>query len=415
MENEETQLTEQIPPFGGRQTLIAWLRQNLLETTDQKAFVIIGREGMGKSAFLKQFEQQEERTLVGTYLQLSADVLANDETLSRELTRITTYSLDTNGFGLSRLPEKPEEDFPTWFDEQFLPEVFHILRAHRRLVWLFDDAEQLLHSEETQTKISYLHNLLKKHEQLRIVLSINTAYENLVDGFGDFVNTTQIQRLRRLSDEESEDLIRQFTNQPIDESVVKTIGRLTGGFPRLLQAYGEAIRVQDTALTTQSLQTITQKVYEIHQEDFRQQWLELEQDERLVLTAVSSLLYRNPNQTIKPSDVETWLVETDYPLALRNINAALRSLEYRELILSSTEGIQYTTGLMQQWLVQNARLDNTVFNKSTNESPLSVQAVILIVLIFAVLIAVISMSMDRLPSSTEERVPEPTITFEQAP
>jgi len=415
METDETQLTEFKPPFGGRQTLFAWLRQSLLESTDQQAFVIIGREGMGKSAFLKQFEHFDDRTLVGAYLALSSDILGDSDVLSRALTRITIHALDSNGFGLSRLPETPEDNLATWMDESLLPEVFRILRTNRRLVWLFDDAEQLLESDEMQAHIERLHTLLQNHEQLRIVLSMNTAYEDQVDGFGEFVNTTQIQRLRRLTEAESEDLIRRFTDQKIDESIVKAVCRLTGGFPQLLQSYGAAIRKKNTPLTTESLQTISQLVYEIHQDDFRQQWLELEQDERLVLTAVSSLLYRNPNQAIKPDDIETWLVETDYPLVLRNIHAALRSLEYRELILSSADGIQFTNGLMQQWLVQNARLDNTTFSKADEDSSLSLWIVILFVVVFAVVIAALSINSDRIPSSSDDRIPEPTITFEQAP
>ena len=81
-------------------------------------------------------------------------------------------------------------------------------------------------------------------------------------------------------------------------------------------------------------------------------------NERLVLTAITDLIFEDPLDKISVPLLQTWLTDTDYPLDTTAILSALRSLEYNEIVTGMPDAIVLTSGLMQTWLLENARLQN---------------------------------------------------------
>lgn len=416
METDDSILNEPQPYFAPRTTLFHWLKQAVIAPSGGQAITIIAQRGMGKSTFLQQFAADTDRLLIGVYIALEPESLSDDDRWLVMLVKAITHALDTNGFGLSRLPETPTDNLMDWFESDFLTEVFRIIRPHRHLIWLLDNAEHLKENGLDAAGIDYLQNLLMNQPQLNIVLAVNTAYEDQLQGLGALVNPANIQRLRRFTPEESGAFIQQVTPFPLDETTVNTLQDASGGFPQLLQTFADKLSTADSHPTKEQLKALVLQVYEQFQDDFRARWQDLEQDERLVLTAVSSILYARPQQQIKPADIEKWLVETDYQLTLGAIHAALRSLDFRELINHDADGVQFTSALMQRWLVQHARLDQTTIEGKAISERVQPVLIVLALVVLVMLIAFLWLSTTGGFDSGEPPPQDapPTVTLDTA-
>ena len=90
--------------------------------------------------------------------------------------------------------------------------------------------------------------------------------------------------------------------------------------------------------TLEDVKALTSTIYLYNEADYRVLWDHLGANERLVLTAMSDLLYNDPLGRMDAQAIQSWLVETDFPLDMTAINATLRSLEYREILTRRLTG-----------------------------------------------------------------------------
>lgn len=391
MNEIDTLPEEQAEPFAGRELLYARLQQHILDPPDRHAIIYVGHDGMGKSALLQHFSSVFDNTMLSFYVSLEKMNLSDEETWLQHLITETNQLLDVHNFSLSRVPslDKNEESEITpislkdWVHDTYLSEVLHIIRPHRRLVWLFDDAEYLLKASDEH--IIYLHELLEKHSQLAIVLTLDTEYEDKLVQLTPLVNPAAAERIHRLTLEESSDLIRLYA-PGADDNFVQNIFEATGGKPRLLARYGHELQKRWAEQSdSQALEEAKNAVYELSLEEFRIIWLGLSRDERFVLTGIASLIYNDPLRLVRHELIENWLIETDYPMDIVAINAALRSLDYRDIVSQhQNHGTRLVMGLMQQWLLEHARLDDTA---QDNRGQISLQLVGIIVIVIVLLIS----------------------------
>lgn len=394
MNENDTLPEEQAAPFAGREAIYARLQQDILDPADRHAIIYLGHDGMGKSALLQHFSSVfDDSILLSIYVSLETMDLADKEALFQYLLTETNLLLDKHSFSLSRVPSLDTDDenedgevqvsLKNWMRDTYLPEVLQIIRPHRRLVWLFDDAEYLLKIADEQ--ITYLHELLEKHAQLAIVLTLDTEYEDKLNQLAPLVKPTAAERIHRLSYEESADLMRQYA-PGIEDSFIQDIFEASGGQARLLARYGQELRKRWAEQSdSQAFEESQAVVYEASLDEFRVIWLSLSRDERLVLTGIASLIYNDPLQMVTPELIANWLIETDYPMDIVAINAALRSLDYRDIVSQhQNHGTRLVIGLMQQWLLEHARLDDTGQN---NRGKVSLQLVVIIMVVIVLLIA----------------------------
>ena len=81
---------------------------------------------------------------------------------------------------------------------------------------------------------------------------------------------------------------------------IESVFAATGGQPRLIQRFGFHLfqrwemQPNHTTLTQQDVKQITPLVYNQSETELRTVWTETTRNERLVLTAISSLLYADP-------------------------------------------------------------------------------------------------------------------------
>ncbi|NWG16427.1 MAG: AAA family ATPase [Chloroflexi bacterium] len=363
-------------PFAGRQKAFERLYQRLTDPIRAEATILLGQQGVGKTALLRHFHTFFDETFVSVCVPLRQMPLTDEDAWLKALAQRITSALVMRNFTLARLPQEAPDGSAAraWFEESYLLEVFNIIRRHRRLALLLDDADLLLRAADEgrlpADSFDYLYRLLTDYRQLGIVLTLDARFESEVVRLSPLAMVTGVFRLTNLTPDESAWLLREPVRAfySLSDEAVAAIYRATGGQPRLLQRFGDALfrhwaaQPEQTALGTEQAKTLLPQVYAASEHEFRQMWMEMNQTERLVLTAVAGRLFEDPLAPINAAAIAAWLVETDYPLDMTAINAAIRSLEYREVFTGSP--LQIGAGLLQTWLLDNARLSPPANNAS---------------------------------------------------
>ena len=409
-------------PFAGRQAVFARIQQYLIDPSDRHALLFMGRKSIGKSAMLLQCRQILGEHVIGSYLSLNDDVVADEPTWIAYLYHFTNFALQQYQLNIDRLPELPDDpaQFRDWFSNEYLLEMRKIIRPHRRWIWLIDDGEYLIKAIDNKQlpadSLDYLYGLLRDHLQLGIVITLDEKNENLVSQLSPLIDIQQIQRLQSLSADESAELMAHFVaDNP--EATDKYIYNLVDGHPLLLQFLGNALQpIQTRPITKSEIDKIVPEVYKKADETYRGIWQNtLSQNERLVLTAISGLLYDDPLINLTTQGIESWLLETDFPMDNTTINAGIRALEYQNLVIGSTsDGIRIRSQLFQRWLIEHARMDKP---ETYHSKPISKgddlqfgrNGIILIVAVIVVVILLVAIIQQ---SDISSSIPlQPTVTL----
>jgi hypothetical protein len=407
-----------LAPFAGRQPAFARLHQYLKNPANSQAMIFAGQRRVGKTAFLKHFNAIFDDTFVGVYIPLKELTFTDEADFWLALIQKTLYILAERDLTLSRLPEIPpqHDNLREWLANSWLPELWHVIRYHRQLVILADDAHTLIDARGQIPKglFAYCHELMEKHPQFKLVMTIHTPYENYFSGVEPLFNLSEIFRLTRLSREETASVLTEpvgdfyrLTEQCIDE-----VYRATGGQPQFVQRAGYQIfcRWQESSIVTlDDVKAIVLTIYLQSQAELEEIWRESTSNERLVLNAVSHLFYENPLQAADPTAIESWLLETDYPMDATAIHATVRSLEYREIIANTPSGIKLSAGLMQKWLLENAQSMRQAASPPSLSRQRLMWLMLVIIALAIGLLLVINFSSAPQPNNNP---PEPTVTLE---
>lgn len=403
MDDYDTDTRQPIePPFVGRRDLYARLQQHIFDPPERRAAFVLGGRGMGKSALLWHLDRVYDESVIGVYFAL--DLTEQDEGvwLTRLMER-TNATLTQKRFNITRLVAQPPTptdgsdplNLREWLRNHYLEDALRLIRPHRHLVWLFDDAEYLL-DHLPQDHLVYLQRLLQQHPRLTIIMTLQNKLEHRLEEFAPLANSVRVERLTPLTEPENTDLVRQFA-PGADDALVAAAYRLTGGHPLIAQTFGDYLQEQWQSGTPVPAQEAHREArnatYTTMTPFFSETWQTLNRNERLVLTAISSLLYENTSQIIDAQRIERWLIETDYPTDLTSIHAALRSLAYHDLVVTEQDHIRLTIGLWQSWLIDNARLEE-VSQLSTPSLRLA-NTLMIIVVVLAVVVVLIFLVLNN--------------------
>jgi len=410
-------------PFAGRHKAFEFLYQRLTDPAGTESSLILGRRDSGKTALLHHFSRYFDETFLGVYIPLKDTALKAEADWLRLLADGATRALTERNYTLSRLPEFTGAgvDMRGWLGDTFLPELFSIIRRQRRLVFLLDDADALLNAiaegRLPDDSIAYLHALIGAQPQLGLVLTLDSQFEADISRFSPLIALDAVFRLANLSEDESIWLLTEpaAALYRLTPDAAAAAYRATGGQPRPLQRFGYHLfkrweaHPDRTTLTPDDVKPVTLTVYAESEADLRAAWDRASRNERLVLTAIISLLYADPLGTITPAGIESWLVETDYPLDGTAINAAIRGLEYQEIAESTAGGIRLTAGLMQTWLLENGRLSGRAPQAEARRPGLRWLALAAAALLVIVLVLVAGQGTT--PATTDTPAPVPTVTL----
>jgi hypothetical protein len=410
-----------LAPFAGRQTEVARIDHYLKDTTAVHALTVLGWRWLGKTALLRRFDALFDDAHIGVYVPLRGVALNHESDLLRAVIETAVQALTDRSLTLSRLPTPPDTAFGwhEWFAEAWLPAALHLIRPHRRLVLLLDDAHHWYDrisaqgwSDET---VALLARLLREHPQFKIVLTCAAEREDVLLRLAPLVSPTQVIRLTQLSLDSVRWLLRHPGLYNVMDESINSVHRLTGGHPRLLQRYASAIYAYQaehpevTTITPEIARALTPTVYAQSRADLEAIWDSAGDTEQLVLLAYSRLRYEDPLKPVTAETIAQWLVDSDYPLDLTAVRAALRGLEYREIIALHPPGYELTASLLQTWL-----LDHTRKATSSRSTGLRLRAPVLIGLIILVALALLlltRLSSTPQPPADSTPPPGPTVTL----
>lgn len=422
-------------PFAGRANVFARLRRQLTDPAHSGALLITGRRQIGKTAFLRAFDSAFDDTFVGGYISLRETLPAREHDWWLGLAQSITERLVARSFTLTRLSDMhpPGDDARAWFAETYLPPVLALIRPHRRLVLLLDDAEMLLNAKRSgelrPDTIPFLRGLSDRMAQFHITLTLDTAYEGMLAEFYPLVRPTDSVRLTNLAPDENAWLMSEPVREQymLDDGAQAAAFRLTGGAPAITQALGMLLyqRYQEdnaqTIVTAEDVKRAGQTLFRQIEGDLRRTWDELTSNEQIVLRAVSQLLYQDPLRPVDANIVQSYLVDSDDPMDATTVGAALRSLEYREIVTLLPQGITLTAEVMQRFLLENAYnvpLSAPPTRGFGGMSPLlkrrnrGLRVALLLVLVAMLVVGILLLSaLSSLPREAEIIPGAPTITL----
>lgn len=405
-------------PFAGRARAIEHFYRQMADPVQPKIAIFIGQQGAGKTALLGRLAATADETLIPVIVPGGAPLPPDETAWLAGLAQAAANALAARRHVVDAAP--PEAAGRDWLRSTFLPQVWQALRRYRRLVWLVDDADALLQAVHEghfpPDAFEFWRQLLHEHPQLGLALALDTLSESRLPALGGLAAPEALCRLSFLTPEECAAVLREPAAglYTVSDAAVAAVHRATGGWPRLLQRYGFhlyrlwELRPTRTLISPQEVRQVTPAIHEQSDDDFKARWGRLNLNERLALTALASLVYRDPLAKIEAGDLETWLVETDYPLDSTAINAALRSLEYEEWITIASGGIAINGELLQIWLLENARLEAAPRPVSLRQTPRLVLAAVALIAIAALALILTLITTPR-PASTPTA--QPTVTL----
>lgn len=419
-----------LAPFAGRQAAFTRLHQHLKAPESSGALTFIAHARYGKTAFLRRFSWNADETLVAVFIPLEQMRLSSEDELIHAIVRYTFSLLARWDITLSHLPPLPEQTtgLRDWLADDWLPELWRVIRPHRQLVLLLDDAQSLIDAirdgQLPADSPAYLQALLTRHPQLRMVMTLAAERETELGTLAPLVTPAHTLRFYRLSADESAWLLREPVKRcySLPGPGTDEIYRAAGGQPRLMQRFGRSLfdlwarDPSHTSLTPEDVKAVLPQVYAESESELAALWEQSTPHEQLILTAMSRLFYNDPLTSIDREAITNWLIETEYPLDSTAVNAALRRLEYREVIAVQPQGhITFTIGLLHRWLMEHARLHmrkaeaGSAASLAFSQRTLIITAAVVIVL--ALLLAAV------LSSSPAPRgdLPLPTATLVNSP
>ena len=362
-------------PFAGRQAIFGRLYQHLARSDRRGGLCLMGRRHSGKSALLYAIKALFSDNMLPVIVSLKEIPIDNDTGWVLAWAQNATAALVEYGYSVTRLNalEAPESDALTWFEQAFIPLLLSLIRGSRRLLWLIDDADQWLTAIRTGAlpadHIQRTHNFIAQHESIDLVLTLDSEHEVELMALSPLIGLTDVIRLSNLTREDAEWLLREpvRNSYTVTDQAVQDAHQLTGGTPGLIQQVGYLLyrrwsnEQTYTSMMPDDIKAASNAVYTYGERDFIESWRALNGEERLVLTAISSITYTDPVARIDAPTIEAWLIETDYPLDVVAINAALRGLEYREAVALAADGaIRINGDAFQRWLIEHARLGERV-------------------------------------------------------
>lgn len=359
-------------PFAGRKDALGRLYQQMNQGTPgaTRSLCFVGRRHGGKTALLLALNDALNDTTAGARIFLDHSSPEDETDWILMLAQSVTEAMIEQDAPLGRLNEltppdvEQGEDVRAWLVDRFLPIAFQALK--RRLVIFIDDAEHLLNGMRSGSlpydTFSFLHVLVEAFPDLGFVLTLDAEYEPEIDSLSPLIGLQDSVRLTNLAPDETRWLLQSPAEgcYTVTDDAAAAVQRLTGGTPALAQHVGFLLferwldQPDIAVFTADDIRALSADIQRYGEADAKYNYVRLTPNEKRVLMAVSQLTYANPLKKVDPQSIVSWLAESDHPLDLTAIHAALRGLEYADIVRAAPDGVVIASGVMQTWLLENS-------------------------------------------------------------
>lgn len=362
--------------FYGRQDAIAFLTLHLSGRMLDKAMVILGQHGMGKSSLLAQVPVVIDERYTSVKIDAAAleldDMVAFIATIVDQ-TRAMMNAIQASTYRLPPFPDPtdPDVDLLAWLADDYLEVVFSAIWRSRRLVMMVDNADLVLDAIEAGNFpadfMAYWQALLQRFEQLNLLFTINIINENRVLTTPPMDDPALHYRLTNLSIEEAQ----QVVIEPVQmlygfaDDALERIIELAGGHPLHLHSMGHLIhrrweqdRNRINIVSLQDVNAVFPAALELARDTIGSIWTHLTNNERLVLTSLLDM-----HEPATAEVIGEWLHGTDFPLDKVQIAAALRGLDYYGILTTTDDGAyDFASQLQAEWLRRHYQLGTSNSN-----------------------------------------------------
>jgi hypothetical protein len=356
--------------FYGHEDTIAFLQLHLSGRVHQKALVIVGAPGIGKSSLLAQVSLVVDERYPSVNIDLSNLELKGPVALIATIvdkTRAMMTAIQASTYRLPPFPDPtdPGVDLLEWLEKEYLDVVFAAIRRQRHFVLMLDNVHLLFDAIDAgdlpATFITYLQGLLERHEQFDLVATLDITYEERALQMSPFDDANLYARLSLLPLEVARRIVTeptggvyQFTPAALDKVL-----RLAGGHPFHLHSLCRLIyrRWEEapyiTTIEVEDVEAIYPAALELAGQTVDGLAAHLRPNEEAVLLAMLALRKQEGAHPIHPDQIEDHLSKTPYPLNTLQIAAALRGLEYWGLLQSNQYGrYLFPAGIHADWLTR---------------------------------------------------------------
>lgn len=347
--------TQPVPPFAGRAEQFARLHQHLTSAAVPHALTLLGRRHSGRTAFIEAARRRFNESFVWTTPDTAA--LGSHSQWLAALYQAGKDAASVRGLSVHRLPrwpdEKPAAEQRTWLAEVGLPELYQLIRPHRRLIFVMDGVVPLAAAVEKgilpDDTGAWLSSIIGP--QLGFVFTDHIDNEQQLARLSPLIDAETTLRLGALSESEIKELL-DVGRGDFEESLPAQLHRLTGGLPEMTLAAAAAIHEisRGEAYNGGHLKQARPALTAASIAYFRELWGNLTADEQAALTALAYLRFARPDAVINAEDVEAWLADSDYPLDLTAIFSVLRRLEFLEIVRGTHKDIIIRAGLFESYI-----------------------------------------------------------------
>lgn len=414
--------------FYGRHHAFAFFQRYLAGAINEKALVVLGQRGIGKSSLLSQIPLHIDERYVPIWIDVSQLELDDEIGLIATIvdqTRAAMEAVEASTYRLPDFPNPSEVDMLAWLSDEFLDIALTAVRRERHIVMMFDEAQLLFdavaHGTFPRDFFRYLQDLLTKHERLDMVAALDILYEAEAIKTAPLDDTTLHYRLLQLDEDEALALIQEPVDGVLDyeAATLRKLQQLAGGHPfhihslcRLLFRLAQERNESEVGLA--EIDAVYTAALEQAGDVVEPLWGRARPNERLCLTALVDLRQHNPEDRFPMSAIQDWLAETEFPLNQVQLGAALRGLEYMGLVQSDEHSSYYfSSGIQGDWLLQYTDiLAEDKRKPAVAMPPINRQMIgggIVIVILVIALIALMLSDGDDEPASSGDIPPTTTL------
>lgn len=357
--------TQPTPPFVGRESLIARVHQHLTGAPVTHALLIVGRRRGGRTTFLRALRARLDDSFIWVDLKLTPSVLASESAFWLMLWEAGKQAAAARGLSVHRLPHWPDDkrasEQRAWLVERGLPELYQLIRPHRRMVITLDNAEPLADAVARGDLPPDFGEAigLMFGPQLGMVLTAHLDAEARMKKLTPLIHPDFTLRLHALTVDGVAELL-SYGRDGAEPGYAAALHRFTGGAPELtLRA---AALVHDLSrgeyYRAEHLRAVLPDLLLWARPGLALLWENLSSDEQAVLVALAYLHFDQPDKPILAEKVEAWLADSEYPLDLTTIFSLLRRLDFVEIIDHAHRDVKIRSGVFEQWIRETVRRDH---------------------------------------------------------
>lgn len=350
--------------FVGRDDALRFLTLHLSGRRTPRALVVLGTHGIGKSSLLGRVPLVVDERYPSVKVDAASIEMDNPVAFVATIVDQTRAMMNAIEASTYRLPAFPDVSDPTvnllgWLADEYLEVVFSAIRRTRHLVLMVDNVHLVFDAMDAgyfpADFMTYWQRLLDTYEQLDLLFSLDISYEARALQTPPMDDPNLHIRLSHLEPAEARQLIIEpvKTLYGFEADALARVMSWAGGHPYHLQAIGRLLyrrweedRTRLNLMTVHDLMAVYPAALDMAKDTISPTYEALRPNERLVLTALLDI-----NRPATIADLHTWLQTAEHGLETVQIAAALRGLEYLNVIdVDEQDRFDFLSQLEADWL-----------------------------------------------------------------